>query len=87
MLKTKLWPLLRNRQGVNELLFQQYGASPHYGLSVRQWLNDHFPSRWISRRGPTEWPPRSPDLSPPDFFLWGVLKDKVFSASQEPLQI
>ena len=26
-----------------------------------------------------EWPPRSPDLTPVDFFLWGVVKDKVFS--------
>ena len=41
MLKTKLWPLLRDCQNVNEL-FQQDGAPPHYGLSVRQWLNDHF---------------------------------------------
>jgi hypothetical protein len=30
-----------------------------------------------------EWPPRSPDLTPCDFFLWGYLKDKVFST---PLQ-
>jgi hypothetical protein len=26
-----------------------------------------------------EWPPRSPDLTPMDFFFWGVVKDKVFS--------
>ena len=32
MLKTKLWPLLRDRQDVNELLFQQDGAPPHYSL-------------------------------------------------------
>ena len=25
-----------------------------------------------------EWPPRSPDLSPPDYFLWGYLKDRVY---------
>ncbi|KAG2456589.1 TM39A protein, partial [Polypterus senegalus] len=24
------------------------------------------------------WPPRSPDLTPPDFFLWGMLKGKVY---------
>ena len=87
ILKTKLWPLLRDRRDVNELLFQQNGASPHYGLSVRQWLNDHFPSRWFGRRGPIEWPSRSPDLSPPNFFLWECLKIRFFAASQEPLQI
>ena len=51
MLKTKPWPLLRDRQDANELLFQQDGAPPHYGLSIRQRLNDHFPSRWIGRAG------------------------------------
>ena len=24
------------------------------------------------------WPPRSPDLTPPDFFLWGYLKGRVY---------
>jgi hypothetical protein len=27
-----------------------------------------------------EWPPRSRDLTPCDFFLWGYTKDKVFSS-------
>jgi hypothetical protein len=25
------------------------------------------------------WLPRSPDLTPPDFFLWGLLKGRVYS--------
>ena len=25
-----------------------------------------------------EWPPRSPDLTPCDYFLWGHLKSKVY---------
>jgi hypothetical protein len=25
------------------------------------------------------WPPRSPDLTSPDFFLWGFLKDRVYA--------
>ena len=37
-----------------------------------------FPNRWIGRDGPTPWPPRSPDITPLDFFLWGYVKDKVF---------
>ena len=24
------------------------------------------------------WPPRSPDLTPADFFLWGLLKGKIY---------
>lgn len=58
--------------------FQQDGAPPHFGINVRQYLNDTFPNRWIGRRGPVEWAARSPDLSPLDFFLWGDLKNKVY---------
>jgi len=24
------------------------------------------------------WPPRSPDLTPCDFFLWGLVKDSIY---------
>jgi hypothetical protein len=33
----------------------------------------------ISRFGDIVWPPRSPDLTAPDFFLWGYLKSKVYA--------
>jgi hypothetical protein len=36
------------------------------------------PGRWIGRRGAVELPPRSPDLTPLDFYLWGSLKDDVY---------
>lgn len=32
----------------------------------------------ISKNGDFPWPPRSPDLTPPDFYLWGYLKSKVY---------
>ncbi len=41
--------------------------------------------KWIGRRGPTEWPSRSPDLTLPDFFLQGYLKSKVYD--NRPLTI
>ena len=35
------------------------------------WILDAtFPNRWIRRDGPTPWPPRSPDITPLDFFIW-----------------
>lgn len=58
--------------------FQQDGAPPHYARPVREFLQHNFPNRWIGRRGPIEWPARSPDLTPLDFFLWGYLKSKVY---------
>lgn len=76
MLKEFLWPAVMRRR----LFFQQDGAPIHYAVDVRQWLDEKFPNRWIGRRGPIEWPARSPDLTPCDFFLWGFLKDRVYSA-------
>ena len=59
-------------------IFQQDGEPPHWGSHVRRFLVAIFPSRWIVRDGPTPWPPRSPDITQLDFFLWEYVKDKVF---------
>ena len=32
----------------------------------------------MSKSGDLDLPPRSPDLTPPDFFLWRHLKSKVY---------
>jgi len=61
------------------IIIQQDGAPPHWVSDVRQFLDATFPNRWIGRDGPTPWPPRSPDITPLEFFLWGYDKDKVFS--------
>jgi hypothetical protein len=49
--------------------FQQDGAPPHYLGEVREYLSTRFPGRWIGRAAQIAWPPRSPDLTPLDFFL------------------
>lgn len=61
------------------VIFQQDGAPPHWSLDVRRSLDKTFPQRWIGRDGPTAWPPRSPDITPLDFFLWGYVKDMVYA--------
>jgi len=43
-------------------------------------LDAKFPNRWIGRDGLTPCSPRLLDSTPIDFFLWGYVKDKVFSA-------
>jgi len=45
------------------------------GRDVTTFLDATFPGRWVGRGGPTAWPPRSPDLTPLDFFACGVIKD------------
>ncbi|KAJ4448240.1 hypothetical protein ANN_10254 [Periplaneta americana] len=57
----------------------QDGTPPHFRLTVRELLNEVIPGRWIDRRDPVEWPPKLPDLTPLDFFLWGHLKSVVYS--------
>ena len=66
------------------MIWQQDGAPPHYGQAVRDYLDDTF-LEWIGRRGTVEWPPRSPDLTPCDFSLWGVIKDHVYA--QKPRNV
>ncbi|GFW46040.1 DUF4817 domain-containing protein [Trichonephila clavipes] len=58
--------------------FQQDGAPSHYATHVREHLDRTFPNRWIGRGGPVAWPPRPPDLSPLDFFLWSAMKGLVY---------
>ena len=66
-----------------DFIIQQDGALPHYHLDVRAHLNINLPGRWIGRASHNDspllpWPPRSPDLTPCDFFLWGYIKDRVY---------
>lgn len=37
----------------------------------------------MSKEGDIDWPPRSPDLTPPDFFLWGYSKSKVYASKAQ----
>ena len=78
-LRNVIVPALKQRPDFNNLYFQQDGAPPHYATVVRNLLDETFPDKWIGRRGPIEFPPRSPDITPMDFFVWGVIKNSVYS--------
>ncbi|KAJ4434230.1 hypothetical protein ANN_22778 [Periplaneta americana] len=39
----------------------------------------HLSGKVNTHNGPTRWPPRSPDITPLDFFLWGYVKNKVYT--------
>jgi hypothetical protein len=73
------WNDLLQRIGdTDNVWFQQDGASPHTARDTRALLEEYFGARIISKDFPHEWPPRSPDLTPCDFFLWGLVKDLVY---------
>ena len=52
---------------------------------VTNLLDELFDNRVIGLGHQVEWPPRSPDLTPCDFFLWGYLKSKVFISPPDSL--
>ena len=68
MLTDQVWPFVNDQ---DNLIFMQDGAPAHYATVVREWLDEHFPGRWLGRRGPHEWPPRSPDITPWAFIYGG----------------
>jgi len=76
----KFWTALGRWRGVVRVLqwFQQDGATPHASNESLAWLQQRFPDRLISRRCDPQWSSHSPDLNPPDFYMWGYLKDRVY---------
>ncbi|GFS96326.1 uncharacterized protein TNCV_16751 [Trichonephila clavipes] len=63
-----------NNHDVQELWFQQDGATCHTARVTINLLKDTFGDRLISRFGPVNWPPRSCDLTPLDYFFGGLCK-------------
>lgn len=62
------------------MYFQHDGASLHFRVTVRNFLDDNFTNMWIGRGGPHAWPARSPDFNPVDYAIWGYLKASVYSS-------
>ncbi|GFX56403.1 putative DD41D transposase [Trichonephila clavipes] len=67
------------------LWFQQDGATCHTTRATIDLLKDTFGDRLISRFGPVNWPPRSCDLTPLDYFLWGYVKSLVYADKPQTL--
>jgi Helix-turn-helix domain (DUF4817) len=72
--------------GLEDMWFQQDGATAHTAQATTNILKNAFPGRLISRFGDLHWPARSPDLTVPDFFLWGFLKSRVYINKPDTLQ-
>ncbi|GFU24455.1 uncharacterized protein TNCV_2264211 [Trichonephila clavipes] len=71
----------------NNFIWQQDGAPPYSHLSVRDWLYILYSTTGLATKKPPEkasiaWPPRSPNLTPDDFYLWGFFKDCNYVPSQ-----
>jgi hypothetical protein len=62
---------------------QQDGATIHTANTTTTFMQEFFGEPVI---GGGLWPPRSPDLTPADFFLWGCLKDRVYRNNPRNLE-
>ncbi|KAJ4446658.1 hypothetical protein ANN_13355 [Periplaneta americana] len=84
MLEQFFFPQIEQLQP--NILFQQDCTPPHWFSDVRTNLDNMFPCRRNGRGGPIAWPPRSPDLTPLEFFLWSYVKDKVYATPVRDLR-
>ena len=65
-------------ENMEQYWFQQDGATAHTAAHSRDLLKSMFNGRLITKFEPVEWPPRSCDLTPVDYFLWGYVKSLVY---------
>ena len=86
MLETFVFPSITNayqadhgNDGLFNVWWFQDGAPAHRLRDVRNRLVNTFGNRLVALGTAVEWPARSPDLTPLDFFLWGYLKSKVYA--------
>ena len=64
-------------QDIGNIWFQQDGAKCHTAEATLDVLRPGFEDRIISRRANGVWPPRSCDLTPLDYYLWGARKPET----------
>ncbi|GFW77166.1 uncharacterized protein TNCV_2725961 [Trichonephila clavipes] len=74
-----------NNHDVQELWFQQDGATCNTAHATLYLLKDTFGDRLISPFGPVNWPLRSCGLAPLDYFLWGYVKSLVYADKPQTL--
>ena len=64
--------------------FQQGGATAHTSRFLMSYVHEDFGEERTVSTG--LWPPRSPNLPTCDFYLWGILKDKVYSDNPHTIE-
>lgn len=85
MITDFLWPII-DQMDVEDIWFQQDGAPCHTSNATIDLLREKFGERVISRRAEVAWPPRSCDLTPLDYYLWGAVKDKCYAKNPQTIE-
>ena len=71
---------------IRNIWFQQNGATCHTAEATLDVLRPVFEDRIISHRADVVWLPRSCDLTPLDYYLWGAVKDKSYAGKPETIE-
>ena len=69
MLRTHFLPQSQQNGMIHFGIFQQEGAPLYFSRTVTAFLKEHFPARVIGRGFEISWPPKSPDLTPLDYWF------------------
>jgi len=83
--------LLGLQVDISSSWFMQDGARPHRTTDVFELLFEHFDERIIALDSSSKisvginLPAYSPDMNPCDYFLWGYLKDRIYSKSPKTI--
>jgi hypothetical protein len=83
MLRTSILPAIHTLLGMID--FTSNKMALHHISTT--YLGENLQGQWIGRRGAVEFSPRSPDLTPLDFYLWGTLKDVVYRTKLATLAV
>ena len=67
------------------MYLQNNGSPPHYTNRVWEFLNEISPNRWLGRGGSIAWPPRSPDETKLDYYIWGKRQTFVYETQVDSL--
>ncbi|GFW91168.1 uncharacterized protein TNCV_1808891 [Trichonephila clavipes] len=87
------WDVRRSAKMVTPIFLHARGSLTKRGSQIKQRhkkkqssvKKDTLGDRLISRFGPVNWPPRSCDLTPLDYFLWGYVKSLVYGDKPQTL--
>lgn len=74
-LKNKLFPAINKVCPRKNWIFIQDGASSHTSNLVQDFLKETIPRRFVKK---DEWPPKSPDSNPLDYYFWNKVKREVY---------
>ena len=85
MINEFLWPELEDMD-VDDVYLQQDDATCHTSGKTIGLLRGKFSGQVISRNVDYNWPPKSCDLKPLDFFLWSCVKDTVYADAPQSIQ-